>query len=325
VNAPDASPKTALPPTVEVRDLTRRFGDLVAVDALTFDAYRGEILGFLGPNGAGKSTAIRMLCGLLAPSSGTARVAGADVVTAPDEVKRRIGYMSQRFSLYGELRASDNLDLYGALHGLSGRRLRERLDWAISLAGLGERLSSRVDELAGGFRQRLALACALLHEPEVVFLDEPTGGVDPVMRRAFFQLIDELAAGGITVLLTTHFLDEAEYCHRVAIISRGKLVATGTPTALKQRLAGQVLVDVRSDRPGAALTALAAVPQLVQVELFGAGVHARAAAGVSQAEALTATTEALATAGIPCTPPVVASPTLEDVFLHLVGHEEMAP
>jgi len=313
------------PPTVEVRQLTRRFGNLVAVDALTFDAYRGEILGFLGPNGAGKSTAIRMLCGLLAPTSGGARVAGVDVVAQPDEVKRRIGYMSQRFSLYGELRVSDNLELYGALYGLHGSRLQERLDWAISLTKLSDRVGARVDELAGGFRQRLALACALLHEPEVVFLDEPTGGVDPVMRRAFFQLIDDLAAGGITVLLTTHFLDEAEYCHRVAIISRGRLVAAGTPTALKELLAGQVLVDVRSDRPGAALTALASLPELAQVELFGAGVHARAATGVSETQALMATADALHRAGVPSSPPAAALPTLEDVFLDLVGHEEVSP
>jgi len=309
-------------PAVEVRELSRRFGDLLAVDAITFEARRGEILALLGPNGAGKSTTIRMLCGLLAPTSGSARVAGADVVAEPDEVKRRIGYMSQRFSLYGELRAEDNLDLYGALYGLSGRRLRERREWAIALTRLGDRLGARVDELGGGLRQRLALACALLHEPEVVFLDEPTGGVDPVMRRAFFQLIDGLAAGGITVLLTTHFLDEAEYCHRVALISRGKLVAEGTPTALKELVRGQVLVEVRSDRPGAALAALAALPEVAEVTLFGAGVHARAAPGVPEADALRAMAGALGRAGVPFSPPVAAAPTLEDVFLHLVAMEE---
>ena len=320
MSASTASPASI--PAITVQRLTRRFGDLLAVDSVSFEAHRGEILCFLGPNGAGKSTLIRMLCGLLAPTSGTARVAGADVVAEPDEVKRRIGYMSQRFSLYGELRASDNLELYGALYGLSGRRLEERLDRVVSLTHLGDRLGHRVDALAGGFRQRLALACALLHEPEVVFLDEPTGGVDPVMRRAFFQLIDDLAASGVCILLTTHFLDEAEYCHEVVIVSGGRLVAQGTPTELKESLAGQVLVEVRSDRPGAALAALAAVPELIQVELFGVGVHARAVPGVSPDEALALVARTLGRAGIPCSPPEAAAPTLEDVFLNLVGREE---
>jgi len=310
---------------VVVRELTRRFGDLLAVDRITFDARRGEILGFLGPNGAGKSTTIRMLCGLLAPTSGSARVAGADVVAAPDDVKRRIGYMSQRFSLYGDLLVSDNLALYGALYGLSGRRFRERRDWALRLTRLGDRLSGRVCDLAGGFRQRLALACALLHEPEVVFLDEPTGGVDPVMRRAFFQLIDDLAAGGITIFLTTHFLDEAEYCHRVALVSHGRLVALDTPTALKGLLAGQVLLEVRSDEPGATLAALARLPALAEATLFGAGVHVRAAPGVTEADALEAVARALVEAGVAASPPVPAPPTLEDVFLQLVRRDEGAP
>jgi ABC-2 type transport system ATP-binding protein len=311
--------------TVEVRELTRRFGPLVAVDRVSFDARRGEILGFLGPNGAGKSTTIRMLCGLLSPSSGAARVAGADVVAAPDEVKRRIGYMSQRFSLYGDLRAMDNLDLHGALYGMSGRRLRERRDWAEAVTGLGGRLADRVDELPGGFRQRLALACALLHEPEVVFLDEPTGGVDPSMRRAFFRLIDELAASGMTVFLTTHFLDEAEYCHRVVLLSRGRILADGTPTSLKGLLGDQAIVEVRSDRPGDALAALAGAPALREATLFGSGVHARAAPGLAAADAVAHAADALARAGVPASAPVVVPPTLEDVFLKLVRREEAGP
>jgi ABC-2 type transport system ATP-binding protein len=309
-------------PTIEVRELTRRFGTLVAVDRVTFDARRGEILGFLGPNGAGKSTTIRMLCGLLSPSSGTARVAGADVVSAPDEVKRRIGYMSQRFSLYGDLRATDNLDLHGALHGLSGSRLRRRRDWAEAITGLEGRLEDRVDELPGGFRQRLALACALLHEPQVVFLDEPTGGVDPVMRRAFFRLIDELAASGVTVLLTTHFLDEAEYCQRVVLISRGRVLADDTPTGLKALLGSPVIVEVRSDRSGDALAALARVPTFREAALFGAGVHALAAPGVTEADAISAAADALARGGVPASDPVAIPATLEDVFMELVRREE---
>jgi ABC-2 type transport system ATP-binding protein len=263
-----------------------------------------------------------MLCGLLAPTSGSARVAGADVVAAPDEVKRRIGYMSQRFSLYGDLRASDNLDLHGSLHGLSGARLRRRRGWAEAVTGLAGRLADRVDDLPGGFRQRLALACALLHEPEVVFLDEPTGGVDPAMRRAFFALIDDLAASGVAVLLTTHFLDEAEYCHRVALVSRGRVVAEGTPSGLKARLGDAAIVEVRSDRPGPALAALADCPALREAALFGSGVHARAAPGVGTAEALAAAAAALARAGVAAAPPAAVPPTLEDVFLELVRREE---
>jgi len=315
-----AAPSPAV--TVEVRELTRRFGPLLAVDRVTFDARRGEILGFLGPNGAGKSTTLRMLCGLLSPTSGSARVAGADVVAEPDEVKRRIGYMSQRFSLYGDLRASDNLDLYGALYGMSGPELRRRRAWAEEMTGLPGRLGDRVDDLPGGFRQRLALACALLHEPEVVFLDEPTGGVDPAMRRAFFRLIDELAASGVTVFLTTHFLDEAEYCHRVALISRGRIVAEGTPTALKALLGEEAIVEVRSDRPGAALEAIGGEPRLREAALFGAGVHARAAPGVPEGEALAAAETALERAGVPHSAPVAVPPTLEDVFLEVVRREE---
>jgi len=308
-------------PAISVRDLTRRFGGLTAVDRVTFETGRGEIFALLGPNGAGKSTTIRMLCGLLRPTSGSARVAGVDVASEPDEVKRRIGYMSQRFGLYGDLRVEENLELYAALYGLRRARYRERRDWAISLTQLGDRLRSRVAELSGGYRQRLALACALLHEPEVVFLDEPTGGVDPVMRRAFFALIDDLAAAGTAVFLTTHFLDEAEYCHRLALVASGRLVAQGTPTSLKARLAGEVLLEVRSDRPGAALAALSRLPILAEATLFGGGVHARAAPGVGEAEALAEVARALRAAGVPAAPPAAAAPTLEDVFLALVRED----
>ena len=306
---------------VEVHELTKRFGDFTAVDQVSFEVARGEVYGFLGPNGAGKSTTIRVLCGLMRPTAGWARVAGVDVAKDPDQVKRRIGYMSQRFSLYGELRVIDNLDLYGALYGLPRARYRARRTWAIELTHLGDRLRSRVSELSGGFRQRLALACALLHEPEVVFLDEPTGGVDPVMRRAFFTLIDALAAGGVTVFLTTHFLDEAEYCHRVALVTGGKLVAEGTPGQLKGRLADLVLLEVRSDQPGPAAAALTGLAPVAEATVFGAGVHVMARDGVVEPEAVTAVEEALRRAGVAASKAVRVAPTLEDVFLRLVAQE----
>jgi len=208
-----------------VNDLTRRFGDFLAVDHLRFEVRTGEIFGFLGANGAGKSTTIRMLCGLLEPTSGTAIVGGVDVSRDPESVKQRIGYMSQRFSLYESLTVDQNIRFFGGIYGLDGPRLEARRRFAIEMAGLEGREHLRTSELAGGWRQRLALGCAILHEPPIVFLDEPTGGVDPLSRRQFWNLIDQLSASGVTVLVTTHYLDEAEHCHRIAIIHAGRLAA----------------------------------------------------------------------------------------------------
>lgn len=224
---------------VEVHDLQKRFGAFTAVAGISFEVEKGEIFGFLGPNGAGKSTTIRMLCGLLKPSGGTAIVAGVDVSADPEGVRRKIGYMSQKFSLYTDLSVTQNIDLFASLYGVMGERYEARRAWALDFTQLRERAGDEVATLSGGFRQRLALACALLHEPEVVFLDEPTGGVDPVMRRAFFELIEDLSAGGMTIFVTTHFLDEAEYCHRCAFIAAGRLIALGTPTELKAILGDQ--------------------------------------------------------------------------------------
>ena len=213
---------------ITVSHLTRRFGDFVAVDDLTFDVQQGEIFGFLGSNGAGKSTTIRMLCGLLEPTRGTATVGGVDVGRDPEGVKRRIGYMSQRFSLYERLTVDQNIRFFGGIYGLDAERLERRRRFVIGMAGLDKREHVRAADLAGGWRQRLALGCAILHEPAIVFLDEPTGGVDPVSRRRFWELIDQLAASGVTVLVTTHYLDEAEHCHRLAIINAGRLAALGS-------------------------------------------------------------------------------------------------
>ena len=213
---------------ITVAGLTRRFGSFTAVDNLSFEVRPGEIFGFLGANGAGKSTTIRMLCGLLKPTSGTAMVGGIDVGRDPEGVKRRIGYMSQRFSLYRDLTVDQNIRFFGGIYGIRGARFEARRQFVLEMAGLGGREQTRAADLAGGWRQRLALGCAILHEPPIVFLDEPTGGVDPLSRRMFWTLIDSLSAAGTTVLVTTHYLDEAEHCHRIAIIDAGRLAALGT-------------------------------------------------------------------------------------------------
>ena len=229
-------------PVIETHDLARRFGPHIAVQHLTLSIARGEVFGLLGPNGSGKTTTIRMLCGLLEPSDGWARVAGYDVATAPDQIKLRIGYMSQRFGLYEDLTAVENLEFYAGIYGIP-RRDRTRLDAVVSFIGLGGRLTQRVRELSGGWRQRLALACALLHQPPVLFLDEPTAGVDPAARRKFWNAIHELAGQGTTVLVTTHYMDEAERCDRLAMLSNGHLIALGSPADVAAQVGGATLED----------------------------------------------------------------------------------
>lgn len=224
-------------PAVTLHKLSRRFGDFVAVNRISLTVPRGEIFGFLGPNGAGKSTTIKMVCGILEPSSGTGTVAGFDLVRQAEAVKENIGYMSQKFSLYEDLTVTENIAFYGGIYRLSAKELHERADWVIEMAGLSERRHAKAGELSAGWRQRLALGCALLHKPPIIFLDEPTAGVDPLNRRRFWQLIHDLAAQGVTVFVTTHYMDEAEYCDRLALIYRGELVAVGSPLELKQRRA----------------------------------------------------------------------------------------
>jgi ABC-2 type transport system ATP-binding protein len=225
-----------MPEAIRVRELTRRFGAFTAVDAVTFDVRRGEIFGFLGPNGAGKTTTIKMVTGLLAPTSGTAEVAGLDIVREARAVRGVIGYMSQRFSLYPDLTVAENIELFAGLYGVSGARYRERREWVLQMAGLEGREDRLTAELALGWKQRLALGCAVLHEPPVLFLDEPTSGVDPLARRAFWDLIDALAARGTTVVVSTHYMEEAEYCHRLALMSQARLIALDTPAALRAGL-----------------------------------------------------------------------------------------
>ena len=239
---------------IEVRSLTRRFGAFTAVDAISFDVAAGEVFGFLGANGAGKTTAIRMLIGLLAPTSGSARVAGFDVATQAEEVKRHIGYMSQRFSLYEDLTVRENITLYGGIYGLSDRAIDERTAALVDRLDLVRDLDTRVKAIPLGWKQKLAFSVAVLHEPTVVFLDEPTGGVDPITRRQFWELIYATAAQGTTVFVTTHYMDEAEYCDRISIMVDGRIAALGTPAELKTRFERETIDDVfvHLARPGTA-------------------------------------------------------------------------
>src|SRR5688572_32219017 len=249
------------PYAIEVRGLTRRFGAFVAVDNLSFDVRRGEIFGFLGSNGAGKSTTIRMLCGLLKPTAGSAWVDGVDVTADPERVKQRIGYMSQRFSLYELLTVDQNIAFWGGIYGLTGAALASRRDFVIDMAGLRGREATLARELSGGWRQRLALGCAILHEPPILFLDEPTGGVDPLARRQFWRLIDALSQSNVTVLVTTHYLDEAERCHRVALIHAGALATIGSPREVKQTFANRRIIEARGPDPVGLMRALDDLPR----------------------------------------------------------------
>ena len=306
--------------TVVARDLSRHFGAFVAVDRVSFTVSAGEIFGFLGSNGAGKTTTIRMLCGLLAPSSGFASVLGYDVGRDTDAIKRRIGYMSQRFSLYTDLTVDENLQFWGGAYGLFGSRLRRRADWAIATAGLEERRRALVRDLPGGFRQRLALGAALLHEPPVVFLDEPTGGVDPEARRRFWDLIDELAAAGTTVFVTTHYMDEAERCHRVALMHAGRLLALDTVPALKAAIPAGSLVEVSCPRAPQALASLEAIPGVSEAALFGDRLHA-VLADPALAAAIGPRLEG---AGFAPVAVQAIAPSLEDAFIHTISRAEVA-
>ena len=299
---------------IEVRGLTRRFGAFVAVSDLTFDVRQGEIFGFLGSNGAGKSTTIRMLCGLLRPTAGTARVGGIDVGRDPEAVKQRIGYMSQRFSLYEKLTVDQNIDFFGGIYGLSDERLAARRTFVLDMAGLGGRESTLTHDLSAGWRQRLSLGCAILHEPPIVFLDEPTSGVDPLSRRRFWRLIKELARGGTTVLVTTHYLDEAEHCDRIAIIHAGRLAALGTPAELKDMFADRLILEIRAPNPVEAMHRLDEIPEIEKTSIFGTSVHAILRTRDISPAMIAAR---LRDAGIEAEIKVV-EPSLEDVFLDVV-------
>ena len=304
---------------IDVSKLTRRFGAFVAVDDISFDVKRGEIFGFLGSNGAGKSTTIRMLCGLLRPTSGTAIVGGIDVSKDPEGVKQRIGYMSQRFSLYELLTVDQNIEFFGGVYGLNPQKLAARRQFVLEMAGLTGRENTLARDLAGGWRQRLALGCAILHEPTILFLDEPTGGVDPLSRRQFWRLIDVLSQQGVTVLVTTHYLDEAERCHRVALIHAGRLAALGTTAEVKRIFTGRPIVEVRTPQAVAAMRALDAMPDVEKTSLFGTSVHAVLRSAATTPDTLQSR---LMAAGLPIDDVAAVLPSLEDVFLDVVEKAE---
>ncbi len=302
---------------IHVRGLTRHFGDFVAVRDVSFDVGQGEIFGYLGANGAGKSTTIRILCGLLAASAGEASVTGIDVIHHPNSVRSAIGYMSQKFSLYLDLTVSENLEFFGGAYELFGRAFRDRHDRVLRQLGLTELGDRLTGLLPGGLRQRVALACAMLHQPEIVFLDEPTAGVAPEARRTFWRLIRGLADGGTTVFVTTHYLDEAEYCDRVGLMVGGRLAALDTPVRLKHSFVPGRMLEVRGASAGEVREAAAALP-LLGVEPFGAALHARVPDDGPKAEELRRELERRGLAGVSVAD---AEVTLEDVFLRVVRDE----
>lgn len=257
---------------VRARGLTRAFGDFIAVDDLSFEVAEGEIFGFLGPNGAGKTTTIKMLSGLLPPTSGRAEVAGYDVATQVDAIKHRIGYMSQLFSLYGDLTVGENIEFFARLYGVQGRDRDDRRRWVLDMAGLADHVDRLTAELPLGWKQRLALGCAVLHQPPILFLDEPTSGVDPISRRDFWDLIHEFSHRGTTVFVSTHYMEEAEYCHRLGLMNRGVLIALDTPERLRSGMTSPTL-ELRVRDAVAALPALEGLPAVSDVALFGRSLH----------------------------------------------------
>jgi ABC-2 type transport system ATP-binding protein len=313
--------------SVVVESLVKRFGDFVAVDHIDLAVRKGEVFGFLGPNGAGKSTTIRMLCGLLKPTSGRATVAGFDVGRNPEAVRQNIGYMSQKFSLYNDLKVIENLRLFAGLYSVPSNQLKERIEWALTMANLKGQENLITGTLPGGWKQRLALGCAVLHRPPIIFLDEPTSGVDPISRRQFWDLIHEMASKGVTVFVTTHYMEEAEYCNRLALIFRGKIVALGTPSELKRDSMKGDLLLVECEPLGDAVEALQSapglplVPGLMDAAVFGNSLHLvveNAAAALPQLKSY------LAERKITIQRMEQIRPSLEDVFVSLTTGREAA-
>jgi len=307
--------------TVTLRDLERRFGDFVAVNRISLDVRRGEIFGFLGPNGAGKSTTIRMLCGLLEPSGGKGTVAGHDILTQREEIKRSIGYMSQKFSLYDDLTVEENIDFFSGIYRIPREKKAQRKAWVLEMANLEAHRRSRTGLLPGGWKQRLSLGCALLHEPQVLFLDEPTSGVDPMSRRTFWDLIYEMAGQGVTVFVTTHYMEEAEYCDRLGLIYRGELVALGTPTEMKGHLMADQVLCVACDRSHEALGVASTVKGVRDAALFGRDIHLMTEDAEDLAPRLRQT---LTEAGFQVGTVERITPSLEDVFVSLIEARDRA-
>ena len=303
---------------IVAEDLVKRFGEFVAVDQVSFRVGRGEIMGFLGPNGAGKSTIIRILCGLLWPSAGRAWVAGIDVASDPEGVREHIGYMSQKFSLYRDLTVEENLYFFAGIYRVPRAQLAERMRFAIDMAGLAGREKALVSTLAGGWQQRLALGCAILHRPPILFLDEPTSGVEPTSRRRFWDLIHTLAAQGVTVLVSTHYMDEAEYCDRAALINQGRIIAIDSPDALKNTALGGDFLLLESEALGPTLAALRQAPGVADASIFGNAIHVLVA---DAARSLAELPDYLAEKQLEPSRLTRIRPSLEDVFVHLVASD----
>ncbi len=304
---------------VETNELVKTFGTFVAVDHVSLQVNKGEIFGFLGPNGAGKSTTIRMLCGLLTPTSGRAFVGDADVAREPEKVRRNIGYMSQKFSLYDDLTVAQNIDFFAGLYGVPRDRRPARKQYVLEMASLAERSDAMTATLPGGLKQRLALGCAILHDPPILFLDEPTSGVDPIARTAFWDLIREMAGAGHTIFVSTHYMDEAEYCHRLALMYRGRVIALGAPSELRAGLSTHVLIQLETSAPLETMRALEQVPDIRDVAVFGGGLHVT----VNEFEPGTiAIRSRLAQANIKVHRLERIQPSLEDVFVALIEEEE---
>jgi len=306
-------------PAVHIDKLVKRFGDFVAVDNVSIEVARGEIFGFLRPNGAGKSTTIRILCGLLAPTSGRATVGGFDVATQSEMVRQHIGYMSQKFSLYDDLSVEENIEFFGGVYGVSPETLPQRRDYVLRMASLEDKRTVTTRELPGGLKQRLALGCAILHEPPILFLDEPTSGVDPVARRNFWDLIYQLSEAGHTIFVTTHYMDEAEYCHRVALMYAGRVIALGSPTELKQAFGQHHLLMLETSNLLGAMRALQGHKGIVDVAVFGSGLHVKVD---DEARAIEEIRPALAAAGIKVDGLDPIPPSMEDVFVGLIEEQE---
>jgi ABC-2 type transport system ATP-binding protein len=307
--------------SVEIEGLVKRFGSFVAVDHLTLNVRKGEVFGFLGPNGAGKSTTIRMLCGLLRPTTGRAVVAGYDVSREPESVRQNIGYMSQKFSLYNDLTVIENLRLFAGLYSVRAEAVKKRIEWALTMADLKGQENSLTQTLPGGWKQRLALGCAVLHRPPILFLDEPTSGVDPISRRKFWDLIHQMAQEGVTVFVTTHYMEEAEYCNRLALIFRGKMVALGTPTELKRGSMRGELLLVECNPLGKAVEALRSAPNVMDAAVYGNALHIVVEDAAREA---TQIREYLAGHGVAVQRVEPIRPTLEDVFVSLTTDKNTA-
>ncbi len=303
---------------ISVHNLTKRFGNFIAVDHVNFDVKQGEVFGFLGANGAGKSTTIRMLCGLLGSSEGTASVGGFDINKEPEKVKACIGYMSQKFSLYEDLTVEETIDFYGRVYGMTNGAIAERKTWVYEISNLHGREKSITGTLSGGWKQRLALGCAVLHQPKIVFLDEPTSGVDPVMRRKFWELIYDLSSQGITVLVTTHFLEEAEYCNDIILINTGKIIAGGSPKELKENYIKTPILEVQCSNVIEAMSQIEREPWAIETSVFGTFLHVSVS---DEQSARVQIKELLDRYGIALGKVERITPSLEDVFIYLLGQE----